>query len=93
MGQCCSVCTICDLLIELMDLPDLVKFPLIGCGPGFATPLDAMKGPREKLIYVQCIYNGTGTHKPDYLATIDCDPSSEQYSKVTARRYYLDNNR
>ena len=66
-----------------MDLPDLVKFSLIGCGPGFATP---MKGPREKLIYVQCIYNGTGAHKPDYLATIDCDPSSEQYSKVTARR-------
>ncbi|KAL5469066.1 hypothetical protein EMCRGX_G030258 [Ephydatia muelleri] len=55
------------------------------CGPGFATPLDAMKGPREKLIYVQCIYNGTGTHKPDYLATIDCDPLSEQYSKVIHR--------
>jgi methanethiol oxidase len=28
-------------------------------GPGYATPLEAMeKGPREKLIYVTCIYNG-----------------------------------
>lgn len=29
-------------------------------GPGYATPLEAMeKGPREKLIYVTCVYNGT----------------------------------
>jgi methanethiol oxidase len=28
-------------------------------GPGYATPLEAMeKPPREKLIYVTCIYNG-----------------------------------
>jgi hypothetical protein len=28
-------------------------------GPGYATPLEAMeKGPREKLIYVTCVYNG-----------------------------------
>jgi methanethiol oxidase len=28
-------------------------------GSGYATPLEAMeKGPREKLIYVTCIYNG-----------------------------------
>lgn len=28
-------------------------------GPGYATPLEAMeKGPREKLLYVTCVYNG-----------------------------------
>ena len=33
-----------------------------GCksGPGYASPLEAMSsGPREKLIYVTCIYSGT----------------------------------
>ena len=52
-------------------------------GPGYATPLDAMKGPREKLLYVPCIYTGTSTKKPDYLATIDCDPASTNYGKVS----------
>ena len=28
-------------------------------GPGYATPLDAMAGPRESLIYVTCVYTGT----------------------------------
>lgn len=27
-------------------------------GPGYATPLDAMAGPREALIYVTCVYSG-----------------------------------
>ena len=33
-----------------------------GCcntGPGYATPLEAMSGPREALIYVTCVYTGT----------------------------------
>uniref|UniRef100_A0A7N2KSG7 Uncharacterized protein n=1 Tax=Quercus lobata TaxID=97700 RepID=A0A7N2KSG7_QUELO len=25
-------------------------------GPGYATPLEAMPGPREALIYVTCVY-------------------------------------
>lgn len=32
-----------------------------GCckkGPGYATPIEAMAGPREKLIYVTCVYTG-----------------------------------
>lgn len=32
-----------------------------GCckkGPGYATPLEAMAGPRESLIYVTCVYKG-----------------------------------
>ncbi|WVZ67697.1 hypothetical protein U9M48_016741 [Paspalum notatum var. saurae] len=52
-------------------------------GPGYATPLEAMeKGPREKLIYVTCVYNGTGINKPDFLATVDLDPSSPTYSQL-----------
>ena len=28
-------------------------------GPGYATSLEAMeKGPREKLVYITCVYNG-----------------------------------
>lgn len=28
-------------------------------GPGYATPLDAMSGPTETLIYVTCVYSGS----------------------------------
>ena len=52
------------------------------CGPGYANPLAAMQGPREKLLYIPCIYRNTGTKKPDYLATVDCDPESPDCGKV-----------
>ncbi|KAK7247056.1 hypothetical protein RIF29_41932 [Crotalaria pallida] len=54
-------------------------------GPGYATPLDAMSGPKETLLYVIAIYSGTGREKPDYLATVDVDPTSPTYSKVIHR--------
>ena len=41
-----------------------------------------MEGPREKLLYVPCIYSNTETKKPDYLATVDCDPESVEYGQV-----------
>uniref|UniRef100_A0A8C5SJF8 Methanethiol oxidase n=1 Tax=Laticauda laticaudata TaxID=8630 RepID=A0A8C5SJF8_LATLA len=44
-----------------------------------------MNGPRERLIYVPCILTGTGTQKPDYLATVDVDPESPDYCKVIHR--------
>lgn len=53
------------------------------CGPGYATPLDAMKGPRETLVYLPCIHSNTGVDKPDYLATVDVNPHSMTYSKVS----------
>ena len=52
------------------------------CGPGYATPLDAMKGPRETIVYLPCIRTNTGIDKPDYLATVDVNPRSKTYSKV-----------
>ncbi|XP_010906171.1 selenium-binding protein 1 [Elaeis guineensis] len=56
-----------------------------GKGPGYASPLKAMSGTRETLLYVTCIYHGTEIEKPDYLATVDVDPSSPTYSKVIHR--------
>uniref|UniRef100_H3CB86 Methanethiol oxidase n=1 Tax=Tetraodon nigroviridis TaxID=99883 RepID=H3CB86_TETNG len=58
-----------------------------GCGPGYRSPLEAMKveGPREKIVYLPCIYRNTGTLKPDYLATVDVEPTSPTYCKVVHR--------
>jgi selenium-binding protein 1 len=55
------------------------------CCRTYATPLDAMKAPPEKVAYVPTIYVGTETKKPDYLATIDVDPESPTYSQVISR--------
>uniref|UniRef100_A0A670ZK71 Methanethiol oxidase n=1 Tax=Pseudonaja textilis TaxID=8673 RepID=A0A670ZK71_PSETE len=52
------------------------------CSP---MPLDAMKGPREKLMYVLCVLTKTGTQMPDYLATVDVDPKSPTYCQVIHR--------
>ena len=43
------------------------------CGPGYASPAEAMQAPQEKLLYTIAIYTGTGIQKPDYLVTIDAD--------------------
>lgn len=59
------------------------------CGPGYGSPTDAMKAPREKLLYVQCVYTGAEAKKPDYLATVDCDPTSELYGKVFVLKYHM----
>src|SRR4051812_2200722 len=56
-----------------------------GDTPGFATPQAAMKGPREKVLFVTCTYANTGTDKPDYLAVVDADPASKTYSQVVHR--------
>lgn len=53
--------------------------------PGYASPQQAMKGPREKLLFVICTYANTGINKPDYLAVVDADPASKTYSQVVHR--------
>ena len=55
------------------------------CGPGYASPMDAMQAPREKLLYTIAIYVGTGIQEPDYLATVDADPKSKTFSQVISR--------
>ncbi|XP_060614057.2 methanethiol oxidase-like isoform X2 [Anolis sagrei] len=61
-------------------------------GPGYDSPLDAMRGPREKLMYVLCVLTESETRQPDYLATVDVDPESPYYSQVIhrLRMPYLD---
>lgn len=59
--------------------------PHENCGPGYASPEEAMKAEREKILYVNALYTGTGIDAPDYLATVDVDPASPTYSQVTYR--------
>jgi selenium-binding protein 1 len=51
----------------------------------FASPVEAMKSPRETIAYVMGVYAGTSIRKPDYVATIDLDPTSPTYSQVIHR--------
>ncbi|KST63657.1 selenium-binding family protein [Mastigocoleus testarum] len=55
------------------------------CGPGYASPKDAMEGEAEKILYTVAIYAETGIEEPDYLAVIDVDPLSPTYSQVIYR--------
>ncbi|NXC04619.1 SBP1 oxidase, partial [Orthonyx spaldingii] len=60
------------------------------CGPGYPSPLEAMKGncaagPRERLLYLPCIRSGTGSGQPDFLGTVDVDPQSPEYCQVIHR--------
>ncbi|MGV0977067.1 MAG: selenium-binding protein SBP56-related protein, partial [Azonexus sp.] len=52
------------------------------CGPGFASPLAAMQGERERVLYTVALRDGTGRETPGYLATVDVDPASQTYSQV-----------
>jgi selenium-binding protein 1 len=62
--------------------PPLAKNAQGADTPGFASPKEAMKAEREKLLYVTCTYANTGIDKPDYIAVIDVDPASQRYSEV-----------
>ena len=55
------------------------------CGPGYASPAEAMQAEREKLLYTVGLYVGTGIEAPDYLATVDVDPESATYSQIIHR--------
>jgi methanethiol oxidase len=55
------------------------------CARTYASPKEAMQSPRETLAYLSALYVGTGVHKPDYLATVDLDPTSASYGRVIHR--------
>src|SRR5262245_17844069 len=55
------------------------------CGPGYASPQEAMQAEQEKVLYTIGLYTETGIEAPDYLATIDVDPNSPTYSQIIAR--------
>ena len=46
-----------------------------------------MKGPREELVYLPCIYRNTEVKKPDYLSTVDVDPKSTTFCQVGLHIY------
>uniref|UniRef100_W6NB72 Methanethiol oxidase n=1 Tax=Haemonchus contortus TaxID=6289 RepID=W6NB72_HAECO len=53
------------------------------CGPGYASPQEAIKGPREKILFTTCA--NTDDTKEDMLAAVDVDPNSETFCKVVSR--------
>ena len=59
--------------------------PATACGPGYASPKEAMRAPRETLMYTVALYTGTDVKAPDHLAVVDVDPTSPTYSKVVHR--------
>lgn len=62
----------------------IIKLIFILLGPGYASPLDAMKnGPREEILYVICVQPNEGNGKTDLLATVDVDPKSPTYCQVS----------
>ncbi|XP_029648147.1 methanethiol oxidase [Octopus sinensis] len=54
-------------------------------GPGYPTPLEAMRGKREEIMYVTCIIPPENRNRPDYLATVDLNPESATYGTVIHR--------
>jgi hypothetical protein len=40
-----------------------------------------MQAESEKVLYAIALYTGTGIEEPDYLATVDVDPSSPTSSQ------------
>lgn len=73
-----------------MNVNEIKLSIFLGChrGPGYATPLDAMKnGPREQLLYIVAVQPDLENPDGDYLATVDVDPSSSTYSQVIHRTY------
>jgi selenium-binding protein 1 len=53
--------------------------------PGYASPEDAQRQPPEDIVYVACIYEGTGIEEPDFLAVVDVNPDSDTYSQIIHR--------
>ncbi|CAD6198100.1 unnamed protein product [Caenorhabditis auriculariae] len=53
-----------------------------GCGPGYASPAEATKAPREKVLLVTAPHAQEGH---DAIFSIDVDPESETYTKVISR--------
>jgi selenium-binding protein 1 len=54
-------------------------------GPGYASPEEARRQPPEEFVYVACLYQGTGTDEPDFIAVVDVNPESDTYSQLVHR--------
>lgn len=56
-----------------------------GSGPGYASPQEAIRAPREEFLYVSCLHEGTGVAEPDFLAVVDVNPESDTYQQIVHR--------
>ena len=48
------------------------------CHPTYASIKDAMTAPPEQFAFMPAIMVGTNSKHPDYLATVDVNPSSQR---------------
>jgi len=39
----------------------------------YASPAEAREAPPEEFLYLACLHEGTGVHKPDFLAVVDAE--------------------
>jgi selenium-binding protein 1 len=54
-------------------------------GPGYASPEEARRQPPEDVVYVACLYEGTGIREPDFLAVVDVNRESDTYGTIVHR--------
>ena len=54
-------------------------------GPGYPSPQAAREQPPEKFVYIAALYEGTGIDRPDFLAVVDVDPTSDRYGEIVHR--------
>ena len=53
--------------------------------PGYASPEEARKQPPEEVVYIACLYEGTGIEEPDFLAVVDTNRDSDTYGQIVHR--------
>ena len=53
--------------------------------PGYASPDEARRQPPEQVVYVACLYEGTGIEQPDFIAVVDVDKQSGSYGEIVHR--------
>jgi methanethiol oxidase len=51
----------------------------------YSSPQDALQQAPEEFVYVACLYEGTGTNEPDFIAVVDVNPESDTYSQIVHR--------
>ena len=44
----------------------------------YSSPGEALAAPREELLYVACLHEGTGVDAPDFVAVVDAGERSEE---------------
>jgi len=54
-------------------------------GPGYPDPQAALAQPPEEVVYVACLYEGTGIEEPDFIATVDVSRDSDAYGEIVHR--------